>query len=202
MAGETLRSIAARLGRAPSTVSRELKRNGGREGYRATQADSAAWDRALRPKRCKLAENRALAGVTGPPESPLQVPPRSFPLPCVCRLNPSFNPLDRLTRTDSAIRRTRNEVAAFPDFAWGLYVNPYPLSVNRTLCRPRRDSPSQGRAVSLDRNWPVAVGNPIAGDGDRLPDDRHQRGENEVRSTRKYRRPCGVPGVRPTQRRR
>ena len=61
--GESIRSIAARLGRAPSTVSRELKRNGGQEGYRATQADSAAWDRALRPKRCKLAENRALARV-------------------------------------------------------------------------------------------------------------------------------------------
>ena len=61
--GESIRSIAARLGRAPSTVSRELKRNGGQEGYRATQADSAAWDRALRPKRCKLAKNRALARV-------------------------------------------------------------------------------------------------------------------------------------------
>jgi IS30 family transposase len=42
-------------------VSRELKRNGGQEGYRATMADNAAWDRALRPKRCKLAENRGLA---------------------------------------------------------------------------------------------------------------------------------------------
>jgi len=61
--GESIRSIAARLGRAPSTVSRELKRNGGQESYRATQADSAAWDRALRPKRCKLAENRPLARV-------------------------------------------------------------------------------------------------------------------------------------------
>src|SRR6478736_2633181 len=61
--GDSIRSIAARLGRAPSTISRELKRNGGREGYRATQADSAAWDRALRPKRCKLAENRALASL-------------------------------------------------------------------------------------------------------------------------------------------
>jgi IS30 family transposase len=61
--GESIRSVAARLGRAPSTVSRELKRNGGPEGYRATQADSAAWDRALRPKHCKLAENRALARV-------------------------------------------------------------------------------------------------------------------------------------------
>ena len=43
---ESIRSIAARLGRAPSTVSRELKRNGGQEDYRATQANSAAWDRA------------------------------------------------------------------------------------------------------------------------------------------------------------
>jgi IS30 family transposase len=59
--GESIRSIAARLGRAPSTVSRELKRNGGQEGYRAADAEGAAWDRALRPKRCKLVENRALS---------------------------------------------------------------------------------------------------------------------------------------------
>ena len=61
--GESIRSIAARLGRAPSTVSRELRRNGGQDGYRAAHADSAAWNRALRPKRCKLAENRPLARV-------------------------------------------------------------------------------------------------------------------------------------------
>jgi len=61
--GDSIRSIAARLGRAPSTISRELKRNGGQDNYRATQADSAAWERALRPKRCKLAENHALARV-------------------------------------------------------------------------------------------------------------------------------------------
>lgn len=59
--GHSIRAIAARIGRAPSTVSREIERNGGRVGYRAKQADSAAWDRAHRPKRCKLAENRALA---------------------------------------------------------------------------------------------------------------------------------------------
>src|SRR5512137_2436941 len=59
--GQSIRSVAARLGRAPSTVSREVKRNGGRSDYRATEADSAAWDRALRPKRSKLFENRALA---------------------------------------------------------------------------------------------------------------------------------------------
>jgi len=63
VAGESIRSIAARLGRAPSTVSRELKRNGGHESYRAAQADSDAWMRALRPKRCKLNENRGLARI-------------------------------------------------------------------------------------------------------------------------------------------
>ena len=57
----SLRSIALRLGRAPSTVSRELRRNGGRHSYRASQADEAAWDRARRPKTCKLAGDRALA---------------------------------------------------------------------------------------------------------------------------------------------
>ena len=61
--GHSIRAIAARIGRAPSTVSREIERNGGRVGYRANQADCAAWDRAHRPKRCKLAENRALARV-------------------------------------------------------------------------------------------------------------------------------------------
>ena len=61
--GESVRSIAARIGRAPSTISRELNRNGGGSEYRAAEADSAAWDRACRPKRCKLADNRVLAHV-------------------------------------------------------------------------------------------------------------------------------------------
>ena len=60
-AGHSLRWIAVSLGRAPSTVSREIKRNGGRGQYRATKADQAAWDRAHRPKTCKLAGNRKLA---------------------------------------------------------------------------------------------------------------------------------------------
>src|SRR5450432_3154317 len=59
--GQSIRSTAARLGRAPSTVSREIRRNGGPGNYRATEADRVAWDRALRPKCCKLARNRALA---------------------------------------------------------------------------------------------------------------------------------------------
>ena len=60
-AGRSLNCIAASLGRASSTVSREVKRNGGRHRYRAAKADQAAWDRAKRPKPCKLAENRELA---------------------------------------------------------------------------------------------------------------------------------------------
>ena len=52
---QSLRSIARRLGRAPSTISREIKRNGGTADYRAAVSDQSAWDRALRPKLCKLA---------------------------------------------------------------------------------------------------------------------------------------------------
>src|SRR5213592_1157017 len=48
-AGLSLRTIAAGLGRAPSTVSREVIRNGGRSGYRALTADRATWARACRP---------------------------------------------------------------------------------------------------------------------------------------------------------
>jgi IS30 family transposase len=51
----SMRSIAAQLGRAPSTVSREIQRNGGYACYRASSAEEAAWQRALRPKACKLA---------------------------------------------------------------------------------------------------------------------------------------------------
>jgi IS30 family transposase len=57
----SFRAIAARLGRAPSTISREVNRNGGMQRYRANRADHAAWDRALRPKPCKLVINHALA---------------------------------------------------------------------------------------------------------------------------------------------
>jgi len=61
VAGQSMRSIAASLGRAPSTVSREINHNGGRRHYRANKAEQAAGDRAHRPKTCKLVQNRALA---------------------------------------------------------------------------------------------------------------------------------------------
>ena len=63
VAGGSIRSMAKTLGRAPSTISRELRRNGGQRGYRASEAEQAAWDRARRPKICKLARNRALARI-------------------------------------------------------------------------------------------------------------------------------------------
>ena len=59
-AGRSIRAIAEELGRAPSTVSREVERNGGRKKYRPSQADKAAWRRAKRPKPCKLALNPVL----------------------------------------------------------------------------------------------------------------------------------------------
>jgi IS30 family transposase len=62
-AGEPCRQIAARLGRAPSTVSRELVRNGGRGRYRALVADAAAFRRAQRPKLAKLAVEPRLRAV-------------------------------------------------------------------------------------------------------------------------------------------
>ena len=58
--GATVREIARVLRRAPSSISRELRRNGGREGYRACRAEQAAWHRARRPKPYRLSCNTRL----------------------------------------------------------------------------------------------------------------------------------------------
>ena len=58
--GTSLRQISRQLRRAPSTVSREVRRYSGRRRYRATAADAAAWARGRRPKRCRLAQHPAL----------------------------------------------------------------------------------------------------------------------------------------------
>jgi IS30 family transposase len=63
VAHESIRSIAARLSRSPSTISREVHRNGGHRYYRASEADQAAWERAKRPKPCKLLCNKPLSRV-------------------------------------------------------------------------------------------------------------------------------------------
>jgi IS30 family transposase len=59
-AGRSIRRIGARLGRAPSTVSREVRRNGGCSAYRASEAETRACERALRPKPCRLARHPEL----------------------------------------------------------------------------------------------------------------------------------------------
>ncbi|WP_250483275.1 IS30 family transposase [Caballeronia sp. GaOx3] len=60
-ADDSIQSIARRLSRAPSTICREIKRNSGEKGYRADSADELAWQRARRPKACKLVATPALA---------------------------------------------------------------------------------------------------------------------------------------------
>lgn len=59
-AGRSLRALARQLARAPSTVSREVRRHGDRPRYRASQAEAAAWQAARRPQRCRLAQHTRL----------------------------------------------------------------------------------------------------------------------------------------------
>ncbi len=63
VAGQSMRTIARSLGRSPSTISREINRNGSVASYRAADAGKATWDRAQRPKPCKLIQNRQLASM-------------------------------------------------------------------------------------------------------------------------------------------
>jgi IS30 family transposase len=76
-AGESIRQLARRLGRSPSTICREVARNGGASHYRAARADQAAGMRARRPKFCLLARNHklceAVAGRLAEDLSPEQI---------------------------------------------------------------------------------------------------------------------------------
>ena len=63
--GSSIRTIASGLGRAASTVSREVTRHGDRAAYRAHDADNQAWGSGLRPKKCLLAGNRKLRNMVG-----------------------------------------------------------------------------------------------------------------------------------------
>ena len=77
VAGHSLRAIARGVRRAPSTISRELARHGGVALYRASRADARAWDRARRPKGCRLARHARLrlvvAAKLGTDWSPQQI---------------------------------------------------------------------------------------------------------------------------------
>jgi IS30 family transposase len=63
VADDSIQAIARRLSRAPSTICREIKRNSGPNGYRASHADELTWDRAQRPKVFKLVQHRKLAHI-------------------------------------------------------------------------------------------------------------------------------------------
>lgn len=79
-AQESNHTIARRLSRSPSTITREINRNGGRKGYRAWRADEAAFRRSARPKPCKLGVNarlrRAVVDRLGKRWSPEQIAKR------------------------------------------------------------------------------------------------------------------------------
>jgi IS30 family transposase len=110
--GRSLRVIACGMGRAPSTVSREIGRNGGRGCYRAAASDRQAWGRALRPKACKLATHpqlqRVVARLLQRNWSPQQIAGR-------LRLNhpedEAFWALIEHLRTHRPIRRSRHATA-------------------------------------------------------------------------------------------
>jgi DNA-binding CsgD family transcriptional regulator len=105
-AGHSVRQIAAGLGRAPSTICREVNTNGGARRYRAARADRQAWARAARPKRCKLAGSPQLHAIveqklqrrwspqqiagwlklTYPSCLEMQVSQRPSTAPCMCSL--------------------------------------------------------------------------------------------------------------------
>ena len=89
VAGQSIRSIASQLGRAPSTVSREIKRNGGQGSYRATQADQAAWDRAHRPQTLQAGSEPNLGPSRG------RQAPMSMGTPANCRMAQAYLPVRR-----------------------------------------------------------------------------------------------------------
>src|SRR3989440_10632783 len=70
-AGRSVRQIARGLKRSPSTISREIRRNGGSQTYRANRAERSAWERALRPKPCRVRTGVALGRAWAPPRNPL-----------------------------------------------------------------------------------------------------------------------------------
>jgi IS30 family transposase len=110
--GESSRAIARRIGRAPSTVSREIARNGGRRRYRACRADGAAWDHARRPKHAKLARCPQLRAVVEAKLtlrwSPQQIAgwlPRAFPDDAEMRVSHETIYLSLFVQSRGALRK-------------------------------------------------------------------------------------------------
>ena len=105
VAKRSVRNIAAKLSRAPSTISREIRRHGGAKQYRASKADTAAWENALRPKPCKLIESPALCKIIAEKMhqdwSPEQI------AGWLKRCYPDNQELQQCLRSGRVVRRTR-----------------------------------------------------------------------------------------------
>jgi IS30 family transposase len=169
-AGVSARVIAASLGRAPSTVTREIVGNGGREGYRAQLADVGAWERARRPKPTKLS---TLPGLRAMVEEKLELrwSPEQisgwlrdrFPTGMAMRVSHETiyrslfvqargdlrHELTGYLRTRRAIRRPKG--ARLPD---GRGVRPNILNISQRPPRPRI-----GRCPGIGRvTWSSAAG--------------------------------------------
>ena len=139
--GEGVRTMARRLGRAPSTVSRELARNGGRRGYRAQAADAAAYRRAQRPKAAKLTADRRLRGEVerGLAEgwSPQQIAARlvvDFPDEAAMRVSHETIYLSLFVQARGALRRELTSA----------------LRTGRAMRYPRAKRLPQGRGQLVD----------------------------------------------------
>ncbi len=135
--GKSCRSIARRLGRAPSSVSREVTRNGGAAKYRAEAADAAAFDRGRRPKVSKLSTvcdlRRVVEMQLGWDWSPQQVSHRlkaDFPSDCSMRVSHEtiyvelFTPARRALRVDLVRALRSGRLMRYPKRASGSQTKP------------------------------------------------------------------------------
>ena len=135
-AGLSARAIARQLGRASSSVSEEIRRNGGRAGYRAVDADVAASTRARRPKPSRLETNFALR------QAVLQRLELDWsPEQIAASLRLDFPDEEAMRISHEAIYRT---IYIGPRKALGLRASSH-LRSGRTLRQPKLKRPKQGR---------------------------------------------------------
>jgi IS30 family transposase len=163
-AGESFRAIARRIGRAPSTVSREVGGVSGRAGYRATRADDLACLRALRPKRSKLALNprlrRVVVGMLERRFSPRQISARlglEYPDDAEMRISPETIYQSLYVQSRGRLRKDLTRY----------------LRSGRQRRKPRRGPSGQGRIrdmVSISERPPEVADRAVPGhwEGDLL----------------------------------
>jgi len=163
-AGDSFRAIGRRIGRAPSTVSREVGGVAGRAGYRATRAEDRAWLAARRPKRSKLACNarlrRVVVGMLERRCSPRQISARlglEYPDDAEMRIAPETIYQSLYVQSRGRLRKDLTRY----------------LRSGRSKRRPRREPTGQGRIremVSISERPPEVADRAVPGhwEGDLL----------------------------------